>query len=652
MLSDGTLDPSWQASVDGTVWAMVSDGTTLYIGGEFSNVDSTARNSLAALSTANGSLISGWNPAPSLNSSILAMDLDGTDLYVGGYFSTIGGQSIQNLARVNTATGVADAAWTPNPDGGLRSLLVSGASVYAGGQFMNISGVSRASLAQLSTSAGAAASAWTPNPDNSVWALALDGTTLYVGGYFTSIDGQTRNRLAAFDTTTGNLLAWAPSVDSGNISALEATGSRVYAGGGFSTIGGATRNKLAAFDASTGALDPTFDPNLNAPVDAMSLNGGMLYVAGYFSAANGTARDKLAAFDTSNGSLASWNPGLPGGSPSDVLATDNAIYVAGSFNTIGVGGTARNNLAALDRTIGIATAWNPNVNGQLNTVAVVDGRIYAGGSFTQVDGENRERLAELDPAATVAGDYLLSWDPGANSVVNVVAPAGSGVYVGGSFYRIANRAASFSALFTDPPITPPTASANTATDVGPISATLNGAVNASDSSTTVSFEWGATAGGPYPNSSPALPGTVTGGADTAMSAGIAGLTPETTYYYCVVATNGGGTTRSIERSFTTAALIAGAAPQITSVPVTQLGLGREYSYTVTASGSPAPSFQLDGSPPAGMVINATTGMVRWTPATVGSYQVTVRAANGVLPEATQTFTIVVHYELVLPMIVR
>src|SRR5690349_8296351 len=105
---------------------MVRDGTTLYIGGEFANVNSTARNSLAALSTANGSLISGWNPTPSVGSSILTMALDGTDLYVGGFFSTIDSQTIQNLARVSTATGHADNTWAPNPDGGLRSLLVSG----------------------------------------------------------------------------------------------------------------------------------------------------------------------------------------------------------------------------------------------------------------------------------------------------------------------------------------------------------------------------------------------------------------------------------------------------------------------------------------------------------------------------------------------
>jgi len=53
-----------------------------------------------------------------------------------------------------------------------------------------------------------------------------------------------------------------------------------------------------------------------------------------------------------------------------------------------------------------------------------------------------------------------------------------------------------------------------------------------------------------------------------------------------------------------------------------------------------------------MALDATTGVIRWTPATAGSYQVTVRAANGVLPEAIQTFTIVVRYDIALPLLTR
>jgi trimeric autotransporter adhesin len=796
ILADGTLDPSWNPGVDSTVWTMLRDGDTLYIGGEFSTVEGVGRNGLAALSVADGSLDAGWNPAPSAYASIVALALDGMDLYVGGEFTAIGGENILRLARVSTATGDADASWAPAPDSMVRTLLVSGGTLYVGGQFSTISGVPRQRLAALSTSAGATAMAWTPDPNNNVWTLALDGdtlyvggsyttiasnargslasfdigggapaltswnpganalvmdltvagnrlyvagsftafeetirrhlasfdltddpptltswdpvasdqaravatttggqvlaggdftsiggvvrnrlaaidlttgaptdwapdlnavaitmkqsgTTLYVGGYFTSIDGQTRNRLAAFDTTTGDLLPWAPSVENGSsgtyVGTLEADGALVYAGGSFGTSGGVTRNNLAAFDATSGALD-SFDPNPNQPVDTISLHDGVLYVTGFFSTIGGATRDKLAAFDASSGALTGWNPGIPGGSASDILATDDAVYVAGSFSTIG--GQARANLAALDPTTGAPNSWNPNVTGHVNSVALVDGRIYIGGSFTEVDGEERERLAEIDPAATATGSYLLGWDPGANSVVNVVVPAGPHVYVAGSFYRIANRAASFSALF-GPAL--PYACACLATDITATSATLNGIVNANGSETMVSFEWGTTAGGPYPNTAPAAESPVAGSADEPVSVGISGLAPETTYYYRVVATNAGGTVTSSEASLTTGALGSGTAPQITSAPSTEAGIGREYRYTVAATGSPAPTFSIDGIAPAGMTIDPASGTISWTPTEAGDYSVTVRAANGVLSEATQTFTIAVRHQLLLPM---
>jgi hypothetical protein len=43
-----------------------------------------------------------------------------------------------------------------------------------------------------------------------------------------------------------------------------------------------------------------------------------------------------------------------------------------------------------------------------------------------------------------------------------------------------------------------------------------------------------------------------------------------------------------------------------------------------------------------MTINATTGVISWTPAATGPANVTVRAANGILPNADQSFTITVN----------
>jgi hypothetical protein len=74
-------------------------------------------------------------------------------------------------------------------------------------------------------------------------------------------------------------------------------------------------------------------------------------------------------------------------------------------------------------------------NGRVNAVAYLGGTIYLGGSFTQVEGAPRDRLA----ACEAATGNLLPWNPGANDVVRAlkVSPAGTRVYAGGDFTVVA-----------------------------------------------------------------------------------------------------------------------------------------------------------------------------------------------------------------------
>ena len=81
-----------------------------------------------------------------------------------------------------------------------------------------------------------------------------------------------------------------------------------------------------------------------------------------------------------------------------------------------------------------------------------------------------------------------------------------------------------------------------------------------------------------------------------------------------------------------------SAPVITSTPVTSGTAGARYSYDVNATGNPVPTYSLTVMP-SGMTINASTGLISWTPPGPGSFGVTVVAANGVTPNATQSYTI-------------
>ena len=82
------------------------------------------------------------------------------------------------------------------------------------------------------------------------------------------------------------------------------------------------------------------------------------------------------------------------------------------------------------------------------------------------------------------------------------------------------------------------------------------------------------------------------------------------------------------------------APSITSTAVTNGFLGELYSYDVNATGNPAPKYSLNTFP-SGMTIDSLTGLIQWTPDSTGNFNVTVKAANGVSPDTTQSFTITV-----------
>ncbi len=90
-----------------------------------------------------------------------------------------------------------------------------------------------------------------------------------------------------------------------------------------------------------------------------------------------------------------------------------------------------------------------------------------------------------------------------------------------------------------------------------------------------------------------------------------------------------------------------SAPLITSTPLTSAVTGQPYTYDVNATGVPSPTYSLLGTPPSGMSINTSTGVIQWTPTAAGPFSVTVEASNASGVD-TQSFTVnVVSSSLVL-----
>ncbi|MCA2998606.1 MAG: choice-of-anchor D domain-containing protein [Rhodocyclaceae bacterium] len=86
----------------------------------------------------------------------------------------------------------------------------------------------------------------------------------------------------------------------------------------------------------------------------------------------------------------------------------------------------------------------------------------------------------------------------------------------------------------------------------------------------------------------------------------------------------------------------GTAPAITSSAPPSGTVGVSYNHTATATGSPTPTWSVTaGSLPAGLTLNATSGVISGTPTTAGTSTFTLVASNGNAPDATQAVTLVI-----------
>ncbi|KTD38335.1 hypothetical protein Lmor_0340, partial [Legionella moravica] len=142
--------------VNAVVHAVVADGDGgWYIGGSFTNVGGEPRNRIAHI-LSDGSVDLTWNP--DVNGTVLALAVSSTTVYAGGVFTSAGGQARNNIAALDITTGNA-TAWNPNASSSVTALAVSGSTVYASGTFTSIGGQARNRIAALDASTGNA-TAW------------------------------------------------------------------------------------------------------------------------------------------------------------------------------------------------------------------------------------------------------------------------------------------------------------------------------------------------------------------------------------------------------------------------------------------------------------------------------------------------------------
>ena len=112
--------------------------------------------------------------------------------------------------------------------------------------------------------------------------------------------------------------------------------------------------------------------------------------------------------------------------------------------------------------------------------------------------------------------------------------------------------------------------------------------------------------------------------------------------YTISITASNGVSPDATQTFTLTVI---AAPEITSADHATFTVNTAAAFTVTTVGQPTPSVSETGSLPPGMTFTDNgdgTATLGGTPTTGGSFTFTVTAGNGVLPDATQSFTATVN----------
>ena len=297
--ADGTLDPNFKPDPDGPVRAVAGseDAGVVFLGGTFGNAGGAARANLAAVGTLDGAALPGWRADTSGSApDVRSLAVSGSSLYVGGRFAGIDDTTRHQLAAVDTVTGdVVDGFRTRVRGGGVNEVVVSpdGSKVYAGGWFTSIGGEDRLNGAAEVWSATGDATAFDPSQGGGVVTtvgLSPDGGRLYVA--------TENNSLFAYDLTS-NDPAWT-SKTSGDTQAIAVSATDVYIGGHFSQIV-VTKTKrrfLASLNPSDGSVT-AWDPNPDGGVMgvwAITMTPGALQVGGTFTTVGGVPRVRFARF--------------------------------------------------------------------------------------------------------------------------------------------------------------------------------------------------------------------------------------------------------------------------------------------------------------------------------------------------------------------
>ena len=132
-------------NASGTVNAIAVSGNNVYVGGTFTSAGGVTANRIAVWNAAGLNWASlGTGSANGLNGTVLAIAVNGSDVYVGGPFVNAGTTVVRGIAKWDGAnwSGLGSGVTNGGSTAEVRALAFGGdGKLYACGRFTNISGI-------------------------------------------------------------------------------------------------------------------------------------------------------------------------------------------------------------------------------------------------------------------------------------------------------------------------------------------------------------------------------------------------------------------------------------------------------------------------------------------------------------------------------
>ncbi|CAD5991104.1 conserved exported protein of unknown function [Agreia sp. COWG] len=344
-----TADALPTVQIDGNVWQQTIIGDTVYAVGKFGTarpagaargVNAVVRNNILAYSISTGQLITSF--APSLNDEAFSVTSspDGSRIYVGGSFTQVNGATVWRIAALDAKTGALITSFLPKPAGPVRAIVATASTVYFGGLFSTVGTAQRPGVAEATVSNGALTSFGPQVTGGRVNGLLLspDKSKLVIGGQFTQINGSDRpgRGLGMVSTADASLLPFQINdvVRNGDVSSsitsLSSDGDDIY-GTGYTFNG--TGNFEGTFRSSFSSGTTTWLEDCHGDTYSVKPIGDVVYTAshahycgniGAFPQTDPWGFHRALAFSkTATGTLTPDQHGYPSftGTPSPSLLT-------------------------------------------------------------------------------------------------------------------------------------------------------------------------------------------------------------------------------------------------------------------------------------------------------------------------------------------